>query len=100
MERLIQAGPVRRPSWKWWVCGLLLLASMINYLDRQTLANASVRITAQFKLSQEQYGDLERAFGWAFAVGSMGFGFAVVRISVRWLYLLVLGLSSPVGFAI
>jgi len=37
--------PGRSASWKWWVCGLLLFASMINYMDRQTLANAAVRIT-------------------------------------------------------
>ena len=49
----------RAASWKWIVCGLLLLASTINYMDRQTLANASVRITTQLKLTQEQYGELE-----------------------------------------
>ena len=99
MERLSPADAPRRPAWKWWVCGLLLLASMINYLDRQTLANASVRITAQFHLQQEQYGDLERAFGWAFATGSLLFGIAADRVSVRWLYPLVLVLWSAVGFA-
>ena len=34
----------RAGTWKWWVCGLLLLATTINYMDRQTLANAAVRI--------------------------------------------------------
>ena len=53
----MSAAPVHRgSSWKWWVCGLLLCASAINYMDRQTLANAATRITAQFRLSQEQYG--------------------------------------------
>lgn len=89
----------RSPSWKWWVCGLLLLASTINYMDRQTLANAATRITQEFGLNQEQYGNLEMVFGWAFAVGSLLFGFAVDRISVRWLYPAVLLLWSIVGFA-
>src|SRR5882762_1952801 len=89
-----------RPSaWKWWVCGLLLLASAINYMDRQTLANAAVRITTQFHLDEEQYGNMELVFGWAFAVGSTLFGFAVDRMSVRWLYPVVLLLWSSVGFA-
>jgi len=81
------------------MCGLLLLASAINYMDRQTLANASVRITKQFQLSQEQYGNLEWAFGWAFAVGSVLFGILADRISVRWVYPAVLVLWSGVGFA-
>ena len=53
----------RSGSWKWWVCGLLLLATTINYMDRQTLANAAVRIVSEFKLSKKQYSDLELAFG-------------------------------------
>ena len=88
----------RSSSWRWWVCGLLLLASMINYMDRQTLANAAVRITKQFALSQEQYGNLEFGFGWAFAAGSIVFGFMVDRFSVRWIYPAVLLLWSATGF--
>jgi hypothetical protein len=41
--------PPNRPAWwKWTICGRPLLASTINYMDRQTLANASVRITKEF----------------------------------------------------
>src|SRR5687767_5728641 len=68
-------------------------------MDRQTLANAAVRITTQFQLSQEQYGNLEFAFGWAFAVGSLIFGVTVDRVSVRWVYPVVLFLWSVTGFA-
>ena len=42
---------------------------------------------------------MERAFGWAFATGSLLFGIAADRVSVRWLYPLVLVLWSAVGFA-
>lgn len=99
MEFVSDDTPARRTSWKWWICGLLLLASAINYMDRQTLANAAVRITTQFHLNQQQYGNLEWAFGWAFAVGSLLFGVAADRVSVRWLYPVVLMLWSAVGFA-
>ena len=61
----------RSSSWKWWITGLLLLATTINYMDRVTLANASVRVTQEFGLSEQQYGNLELAFGWAFAAGSL-----------------------------
>src|SRR5262249_39332937 len=65
----------------------------------QTLANAAVRITTQFQLNQEQYGNLELVFGWAFAVGSTLFGVAADRMPVRWLYPVVLTLWSIVGVA-
>ncbi|MCI0333931.1 MAG: MFS transporter [Planctomycetes bacterium] len=82
----------------WWFAGLLLLASAINYMDRQTLANAAVRISGEFKMSQEQYGNLEAGFGWAFAVGSLFFGFLADKVSVRWLYAAVVLLWSAMGF--
>ena len=60
----------RPPSWKWVVAGLLLLATMINYLDRQTLSSLAPRIKADFQLDPVQYGNLEMAFGLAFPCGS------------------------------
>ena len=99
MERMTGSVPSRAASWKWWVCGLLLFASAINYMDRQTLSNAAVRISKEFHLNQEEYGNLELAFGWAFAAGSILFGVIADRISVRWLYPAVLILWSLMGFA-
>jgi ACS family hexuronate transporter-like MFS transporter len=91
--------PARAASWKWTVCGLLLLASAINYMDRQTLAGASVRITREFHLSQTQYGNIEAVFGYAFAAGSLVFGWMADRFAVRRLYAVVLVLWSAAGFA-
>lgn len=90
---------VRSQVWVWWVCGLLLLASTINYMDRQTLANTSVQITREFDLNEKEYGSLETAFGLAFAVGASLFGFISDRTNVRWLYPVVLLLWSAMGFA-
>ena len=89
----------RSQTWIWWVCGLLLLASTINYMDRQTLSNTSDRIKRELNLNNEMYGSLETAFGLAFAVGASVFGFLADRTSVRWLYPAVLLLWSAMGFA-
>ena len=46
------AEPQKRSrAWKWGVCGLLLLASMFLYMDRQTLGNVSARLLWEFGLS-------------------------------------------------
>ncbi len=76
---------------------MLLLASAINYMDRQTLANASVRISREFGLNQTQYGNVEAVFGFAFAAGSLIFGWLADRVSLRWLYAGVLALWSVAG---
>ncbi len=96
---MISRSSPRSPSWKWVVCGLLLLASAINYLDRQTLAGASVRITREFGLNQTQYGQIEAVFGYGFAAGSLVFGWMADRYGIRRLYALVLVLWSGAGFA-
>ena len=87
----------RSTAWKWWITGLLLLATMLNYMDRQTLASVARRITDEFHLSQEQYGDIEFSFGWGFAAGSLVFGVLADLINVRWLYPLVLLGWSAMG---
>lgn len=87
----------RHASWKWWITGLLLLATTINYMDRVTLANASVRVTEELGLNDAQYGNLELAFGWAFAVGSLVFGFLADRFRVYLLYPAILAAWSLMG---
>jgi ACS family hexuronate transporter-like MFS transporter len=93
------AGAARNPAWVWWVCGVLLLASALNYMDRQTLANVAPRILSEFSLDEPQYGMLELVFGWAFAAGAIVFGILADRVNIRWLYPAVLLAWSAVGFA-
>lgn len=87
----------RSQHWVWWISALLLLATMLNYMDRQTLAILSVRITSELKLSEQNYGELELGFGVAFAVGSLAFGILADRFPVRWLYPFVLLSWSAIG---
>ena len=82
-----------------FICVLLMLASAINYLDRQTLASASARIKTEFGLLNEQYGDIEAAFGYGFVIGSIIFGVLADVISIRWLYPIVLASWSAVTAA-
>ena len=89
----------RSPSWKWTVCGLLFLATMMMYMDRQTLAQMAKRICEELHLSNQQYGTLEKGFGLAFAVGAIVNGIIADRVSIRWLYPLMLLGWSVAGVA-
>jgi len=86
-------------SWRWMVCGLLLLATMLNYMDRQTLSQSATDIGNELALRNEDYGALEQAFGLAFAAGGIILGFVADRVSLRWLYPAVLLAWSASGFA-
>jgi ACS family hexuronate transporter-like MFS transporter len=71
---------------------------MLMYMDRQTLPSVATRITREFGLSQEQYGNIEMTFGYAFAAGSLTFGIIADKWSVRWLYPSLLIAWSAMGF--
>ncbi len=86
-------------SWRWTICGLLLLATTLNYMDRQTLSQSATAVCNEFTLSNEDYGRLEESFGIAFAVGGLVIGAIADRVSLRWLYPSVLFGWSVAGFA-
>ena len=89
-----------RPAvWKWWICGLLLLATMINYMDRLTLNLTSSVVRRAFWLDERHYGQLESVFAFAFALGSICFGWLADRINVRWLFPAAVLAWSAAGFA-
>lgn len=85
--------------WAWSMCGMLLLATMLNYMDRQALAVNSPVLKEVLKLDEEQYGRIEASFGYAFAFGSLFFGFLADRIGPRYLYPVVLSGWSLAGVA-
>ncbi|WP_439631657.1 MFS transporter [Gemmata sp.] len=96
--------PQVAPSpWRWWVCLLLMLATVINYMDRMALNQMARRIKLYFDLNNQEYGYLESAFSVAFAIGAVSTGWLVDRVSVRWVYpVMVLGWSAAgvlTGFA-
>lgn len=76
----------RRAAWKWLVCGLLLFATMLLYMDRQTLAQTIPDLSRELNLNDAQYGRLEFGFGIAFAIGALVFGAVADVVPVRWLY--------------
>jgi ACS family hexuronate transporter-like MFS transporter len=90
---------VRGARWRWWVCCLLLLATMINYMDRLTLNQLQIPLEKDLQLTEDvHYSWLEAGFGLAFAVGAVVFGFLVDRWNVFWVYPLALLGWSLAGF--
>jgi MFS transporter, ACS family, hexuronate transporter len=91
--------PPPASSFKWWVCVLLLLASTLNYMDRQALSQTSKRISEDLEITNAHLGMLEGAFSAAFACGALLFGWAVDRGNVRLIYPLIVIGWSMAGFA-
>jgi len=65
---------------------MLFLATVLNYLDRQTLSICAPLIKDEFGLSNEAYGNLLSYFRWAYAAMHVPAGLLVDRFSVRGFY--------------
>src|SRR5437867_6594201 len=59
---------------RWWIAGLLALATGLNYLDRQSFPVVVGEIKKEIPLSNEQYGHLTSLFLLAYAIMYAGGG--------------------------
>lgn len=89
----------QREWWPWAVCGVLLLATLLNYMDRQALAVTLPTLKREFNLAEARVGMVEGCFGFAFAFGSLFFGWLADRVGPRYLYPAVLAGWSFAGIA-
>jgi ACS family hexuronate transporter-like MFS transporter len=56
------------PGLRWWIAGLIFLATLINFVNRLTISVLAPVITAQLHLSASQYAGLANAFLIAYTV--------------------------------
>jgi ACS family hexuronate transporter-like MFS transporter len=76
-----------------------MLATFLNYMDRQALAVTLPELKKGYHLAEERVGWVEGCFGFAFAAGSLLFGVLADRFGPRALYPLVLAGWSLAGIA-
>jgi ACS family hexuronate transporter-like MFS transporter len=90
----------RSSAWTaWGICVVLLLATFLNYMDRQVLAVTLPTLKQTYHLAESRVGMLEGTFGFAFAAGSLFFGWLADRIGPKFLYPAVLAGWSLAGIA-
>ncbi len=96
---LLEDQANRGTAWKWWMAGVLFLATVLTYLDRQTLAVCKKPISQEFGLNNQQYGELLASFRWTYALMQVPAGLMADRFSLRMTYGLAVGLWSFAGAA-
>jgi len=84
------ASATRVSNYRWWICGLLFLASSINYIDRQVIGILKPTLQQEFGWSEVGYGDIVMAFQLAYAIGLAVTGRVIDRVGTR------LGLSVAI----
>lgn len=68
---------------RWRVAGLLFLATVINYVDRQTLSVLAPEITAELNLSNIEYSNVVQAFLICYASMYIVWGLIIDRFGTR-----------------
>lgn len=68
---------------RWVICGLLFLATTINYLDRSVLNVIAPELQKTIGWTDTQYGDINAAFTLAYAIGFLIFGWFLDRVGVK-----------------
>ena len=71
------------PHLRWWIAGMLFLASVLNYLDRQTLSILAPTIQKELTLSNTDYAFVVNLFLVAYTTATLLSGWVVDRLGVR-----------------
>jgi len=70
-------------SLRWWIGGLLFAATVINYIDRQTLSLLAPYLNIEYQWSNSDYANIAIAFRVAYSIGQTVFGRLIDRIGTR-----------------
>ena len=78
-------------NWRWWLCGLLFVATTVNYLDRQVLSLTwKDFIAPEFHWTNSDYGSITAAFSIFYAFVSLFSGKFIDWVGTKKGYLIAI----------
>ena len=80
---LAPAGSRGYRRMRWWIVGLLFVATVINYIDRQTLSILSATLRSELGLTDRDYANAVSAFLFSYLVMYTVSGRLIDRFGVR-----------------
>lgn len=78
--------------YRWFICGLIFAATVINYIDRQMIGVLKPTLQQEFHWTEVTYGNIVFWFQAAYALGFLIFGRLMDRLGTRVGYALAMGL--------
>jgi len=82
-QATIARAAARAGSYRWVIVGLLFLATVINYIDRQMLGVLKPTLVAELHWDEREFAEIVIWFQLAYAIGYIGFGRLVDVIGAR-----------------
>ena len=86
-------------DYRWMLVFIMLLGSVINYLDRVNLSMANTTIRAEFGMNDIQVGFLLSAFMWPYALANLPAGWLIDKLGINKIFIWSLILWSSATFA-
>ena len=74
--------------YRWIVCGLLFLATTVNYIDRQVIGLLKPTLSGEFNWTETDYSNIVMSFSAAYAIGLLLFGKIVDKVGTKMGYTL------------
>jgi MFS transporter, ACS family, hexuronate transporter len=93
----LETNSERLSRMRWLMIGFALVATIINYLDRQTLSVVSPTLREEFGMSNEAYGYVLSAFMLAYTISNGLSGPLLDRLGTRLGYALCMAWWSTAG---
>lgn len=82
-------------NWRWWMCGMLFVATTVNYLDRQVLSLTwDEFIKPEFHWDESHYGTITSIFSIVYAVCMLFAGRFIDWLGTKKGYLWAIGIWS------
>jgi ACS family hexuronate transporter-like MFS transporter len=78
-----RAHGIRIPHLRWYICGLVFIATVINYLDRQVFSILAPQLQKEIGWSELEYGRIVIAFQVAYATMMLISGRIIDRIGTK-----------------
>jgi ACS family hexuronate transporter-like MFS transporter len=79
---------------KWYICGLLFIATVISYIDRQAFGLVAPVVAKEFNFTNQEVALIAGAFLLAYAFGQMGAGKVIDHLGSRLGFSLAISLWS------
>ena len=89
----------RAGRYRWFICGLIFAATVINYIDRQMIGVLKPTLQREFGWTEITYGDIVFWFQAAYALGFVVFGRLMDRLGTRLGYALAMAVWTAAHIA-
>jgi ACS family hexuronate transporter-like MFS transporter len=82
---------------RWWICGLLFFATVVNYIDRQVLGTLAPELQTKIGWTESEYSNIVISFQLAYAIMFLVWGGIIDKIGVKLGFAIALVMWSIAG---